>query len=196
MTLRERFEQLEPREQRLLGVLVLVFAVMLVLLVPILLFAMVSSRASENEHLREAIEQIHASRDRIQSREADKRRLDQRYQQVAPPLAGYLDKLANEVGMEIPESQDRAVVPHGKKFDERSTKLVLKKVGMLTLVNFMEKVENSGYPLRVSSFNLRKRGTEEDSYDVNLIVSAFDRKETKPAPAEDVAGERPPEVEE
>jgi general secretion pathway protein M len=179
MTLKERFDQLEPREQRLLGILVVVFAVMAALLVPILVFATVSSRAEDNALMREAIDRIHAEKGRLGLRDAERRDLERRYATPAPPLAGYLDKAANEVGIDIPESQDRAMIPHGKKFEERSTKLVLKKVGMLSLVNYLEKVENSGYPVRVSALNVRKRAGEDDSFDVNLTISAFDRKETK-----------------
>ncbi|HEV8247063.1 MAG TPA: hypothetical protein VGP93_14900, partial [Polyangiaceae bacterium] len=93
----------------------------------------------------------------------------------------FLAKLAGEAGLEIPESQDRQSVPHGKKFEERSTKITLRKVGMYKLVKFMEKIEQSGHPVRISALNIRKRGTEPDSYDVDMVVSAFDRKEIKEA---------------
>jgi hypothetical protein len=46
--------------------------------------------------------------------------LTQRYKKPAPQLQAFLAKLATEAGVEIPESQDRQSVPHGKKFDERS----------------------------------------------------------------------------
>jgi hypothetical protein len=37
--------------------------------------------------------------------------------------------------------------------------------------------------VRISQFDVRKRGSEPDSYDVDLVVSAFDRKaEPKTAP--------------
>jgi general secretion pathway protein M len=179
MSLRERFEQLEPREQRLLGALVAVLVVMVILLIPALVAATVSSRTDDNDALRHVIERIHDARERIGRREIEKARMEQKYSKTAPPLAGYLDKLAGEVGIEIPESQDRAVLAHGKKFEERSTKLTLKKVGMLSLIRFLEKVENAGYPLRVSNLSIRKRGAEEDSFDVSVVVSAFDRKEVK-----------------
>ena len=68
------------------------------------------------------------------------------------------------------------MVPDGKRYEERSTKIVLRKVGMLSLVTFMEKLETSGHPVTISRLNIRKRGTEPDSYDVEMIVSAFDRK--------------------
>ena len=183
--IRERVEQLEPREQKLLAILVGVFAVMVVLLIPVLVTALVASREEENEQLRAAIDGIVAAREEIQAQEVERKQVIERYSRQAPPLAGYLAQLAQALSIEIPESQDRAPVPHGKRYEERSTKIVLRKVGMKNLATFLEKIETSGYPVRVSAFNLRKRATEPDSWDVTMNVSAFDRKEAPKKAAEE-----------
>jgi general secretion pathway protein M len=52
----------------------------------------------------------------------------------------------------------------------------LRKVGLIKLTKFLEKIVRSGHPVRLSQFDIRKRGSEPDSYDVDLVVSAFDRK--------------------
>jgi general secretion pathway protein M len=179
MNLRERFEQLDAREQRLLTILGGVLAVMLILLVPLLLSAMISSKRTSNEELHAAIQSIYDARDVIAAREAERRQMRDRYARPAPPLAAFIDKIASDLGIEIPESQDMPPAPHGKKFEERSTKLTLQKIGMLNLATFMERVENGGYPVRLTQLSIRKRATETDSYDVNLVISAFDRKEQK-----------------
>jgi hypothetical protein len=63
---------------------------------------------------------------------------------------------------------------------------------MKNLSLLLEGIETSGFPVRVSGIDLRKRATEQDSWDVSLVVSAYDRKElekTKAAPsAEPTAG--------
>ena len=69
---------------------------------------------------------------------------DARDARKAPQLAGFLAQMADQSGIDIPESQDRPTVPHGKKFDERSTQIRLRQVGMLKLATFMEKIEQSG----------------------------------------------------
>jgi general secretion pathway protein M len=176
MNLSERIERLEPRERQLLAILSGVLAVFLLLLVPVGVAALIGSKRSDVEALRDAIEQIQASRDELKTIEKKRAQVIERYAKPAPPLAGLLEKLASQSQLAIPESQDRAVVPHGKRYEERSTKITLRKVGMLNLVNFMERVEQSGYPVTISKLNIRKRGTEPDSYDVEMIVSAFDRK--------------------
>jgi general secretion pathway protein M len=176
MSLRERIERLEPRERQLLAILSGVLAVFLLLLVPLGVAALLGSKRSDVQELRDAIDQIQASRDEIAKRERERAQVIERYSKPAPPLAGMLEKLATESKLEIPESQDRAPVPHGKRYEERSTKIVLRKVGMLNLAKFLERIEQSGHPVAIARLNIRKRGTEPDSYDVDMVVSAFDRK--------------------
>jgi len=176
MSLADRLRGLEERERRLLGILVAMVVGALVLLPPAALYALVHSRKSEVDEIREAIQAIEDERDTVERAKAGKGAIEQRYASPAPPLAAFLARIASEAGVEIPESQDRQAVPHGKRFDERSTKITLRKVGLLKLVKFLEKIEHSGHPVRISQFDIRKRGSEPDSYDVDLVVSAFDRK--------------------
>src|SRR5688500_18447165 len=164
-------------------------------MVPVGVTALVSSRSSENEELKQAVAAIQENRELVRKHNEEREIVLARYAQAAPPLAGFLDKLAKDSGLEIPESQDRAPVPHGKKFEERSTKIMLRKVGMLNLVKFMERIEQSGHPVMISRLNVRKRGTEQDAYDVEMIVSAYVRnaeaKETKPGESGDDSSEAP-----
>ena len=183
MSLRERLQGLEERERRLLGIALIVAVAGLVLAPPVALYAILHSRRSEVESVRAAIVAIEEQADVIELAKAQKGALEQRYKKPAPQLQAFLAKLASDVGVEIPESQDRQLVPRGKRFDERSTKITLRKVGMLKLVKFLEKIEQSGHPVKISQLDIRKRSEAPDAYDVDMIVSAFDRKalpEAKP----------------
>ena len=176
MTLRERVERLEDRERRLLFVMLAIVAAGVVMLPPLAVSAMVHSRKSDVEAVQAALSAIADEKEVLDRVRAEKSAITMRYARPAPPLAAFLSRLASESSVEILESQDRQAVPHGKKFEERTTKITLRKVGMLNLVKFLERIEQAGHPLRISQFNLRKRGTEPDSYDVDMVVSAFDRK--------------------
>jgi general secretion pathway protein M len=176
MSLQERLRGLEDRERRLLGILVAMVLGAIVLMPPVALYAIVHSRKSEVDEIREAIQAIENERETVEQAKAGKGALEQRYASPAPALAAFLARLASESGVEIPESQDRQAVPHGKRFEERSTKITLRKVGLIKLTKFLEKIVRSGHPVRLSQFDIRKRGSEPDSYDVDLVVSAFDRK--------------------
>jgi hypothetical protein len=200
VSLEERIEKLEPRERTLLGILVGIVVVFVVLLLPIMLGMMLAGQRAHNRELRHAIDAIHEGRPTLARREAVKAEVLARYQKKAPALAGFLEKEAKKQDLEIPESQPRSPVPHGKEFEERSERFTLRKVDLLSLVKFMEGISQSGYPVTISELNLRKRSA--DSYDVSIVVSAFDRQVTeKPEPdvgesGEEGESEEPPDEEE
>jgi general secretion pathway protein M len=183
MNLRDRLAQLDDRERKLLGVLLAVFGAGVLLALPLTIAAIVHSKKSDNEAVREAIDAIYDNRDAIEKAKAAKNSVLERYARPAPPLAAFLANLAGQVGVEIPESQDRQSVPHGKRYSEHLTKIVLRKVGMLKLAKFMEKIEQSGHPVSISQLNIRKRGSEPDSLDVEMLVSAYERKAQEPKAA-------------
>lgn len=175
MNISDRFARLVPRDQRVLNIALLVVGALVIVVIPIVLTVMVHSRRSDNEALADAANNITDSLDQIEKAKLEKAVTVGRYSSPAPPLAAFLAGLASEVGIEIPESQDRQAVPHGKRYTERSTKMSLHKVGMLKLAKFVERIEQSGNPIRISSLNIRKRGPEPDMYDIDMTVSAFDR---------------------
>jgi hypothetical protein len=189
VSLADRIARLGPREQRLLNGALLAVGVIVVLLLPIVLTAVVHGKRNENQALRDAADSISDSLDQIQRAQAERAATLERYSKPAPPLAPFLASLATDTGVEIPESQDRQGIPHGKKYTERSTKFSLHKVGLLKIVKFLERIEQSGNPITVSSLNIRKRLEPPDQYDVEVIVSAFDRSNApdKPKQAADAA---------
>ncbi|APR82073.1 Hypothetical protein A7982_07422 [Minicystis rosea] len=183
MTLRERFDKLEPRERRLLAILGSILGVFIVLLAPIGIYTMLSSKRSESRDLREVIEQVYGARSQIAERKAKKDALVARYAKTAPPLPGFIEESAKENGLSAAESQDRPETPHGKRYSERVTVVKMHKAGMLAVAKTLEKIEQSGYPVAVTRLNIKPRAGEPDSYEVELGVSAFDRKPDAPAPA-------------
>ncbi|HEY3234356.1 MAG TPA: hypothetical protein VGJ84_06550 [Polyangiaceae bacterium] len=178
--LKQRYDQLDDRERRLLTIFASIFGAFVVLAVPVGLAAWVGSKRSGNQQLRSAITAIGDNREIIQKARLRHQALLTRYESPAPPLAGYLESAAKKSGIKEKETQDRDAIPAGKKYQERTTKIVLRKVGMLSLVNFMQDVEQSPYPVRFTRLNLRKRGADPDSFDVELLVSAYDRKVVEP----------------
>ncbi|MBI5531483.1 MAG: type II secretion system protein M [Deltaproteobacteria bacterium] len=173
--LREWFEGLGERERRLVVIFGAVIAAFVLLLVPYLSSMALDSRREEIKELRAAIAAVQGSRDKVADRHVKRDAIAARYANKAPPLAGFIESAAKAANIAIPESQDLSEVPHGKRFVERSTQVRLRKVGMLSLVRMLEKIEGSGYPVVVSKLHIRRRGGETDSYDVELNVSSFDQ---------------------
>ncbi len=181
--LRDWWDGLAERERRLLVVFVALLGAFLILLVPYLTSLTLSGIRQQNDELRAAISLVRSSRGKLEDIKARKDAIAARYANPAPPLAGFIENAARQSNIEIPESQDRADQPHGKKFVERSTVVRMRKVGMLALVRTLERIEGAGYPIVISRLNIRARGREPDSYDVELGVSAYDSTKTGPGAA-------------
>lgn len=169
------------RERRLLGVIGFVAAIVLVLAVPFGLEAMVRADSSENDELRQALADVQDARSRVRERQAKKDAIALRYARKAPSLAGYLEQEARQQKLEVTDSTPLPDVPHGKRYVEHGTNIHLRKTGMLPLARFLESIERSGYPVAVTRLSIRKRSGENDSYDVEIGVSSYDRSEAPPA---------------
>ncbi|MGC4063550.1 MAG: hypothetical protein QM784_02655 [Polyangiaceae bacterium] len=196
MSLAKTFERLDTREQRLLRVFSICIGVGVFSFVLFGRELLLGSSRDQDEAFRNAIAEITSSQSALAKAEQRRQTVAQRYARPAPPLAAFVDGLAKESGIEIPETQDRPVVPHGKRYEERSLRLQLRKASLGNLARFLEKIEQAGHPVVLSKLNIRKRISEPDSYDVELIVSAYDRKEPAKSDSEkseSSAGEQPSE---
>ena len=180
----ERFG-LNPREQRLAQIFAVVLGAFLVLGLPIGLEAYVAAKRSDNNALRDALDQVQSSRASMREHQAKRDAVTARYARKAPELAGYLEQMARKQKLEVTDSVDRPPLPIGKQYTERSTVIHLKKAGMLSISKFMEAIEQSGSPVAITRLNIRKRTGEPDSYDVELGVSAYDRVEKAKAATKD-----------
>jgi general secretion pathway protein M len=169
--------QMNARERRLVAVLGVVGGVILLLAVPFGLEAIIHSARSDDDELRQALADVQDARVRVRERQAKKDAIAARYARKAPALAGYLEQTARQEKLEVTESTPLPDVPHGKRYVEHGSNIRLKKTGMLALARFLEDIEKSGFPLSVSRLNVRKRTGENDSYDVEASVSAYDRAE-------------------
>jgi len=191
MSLAQRFQGLGERERKLLVAFLSIFCLLCAVLIPLWVRMSVSDQAEENEVLTEAINDLSAERLTIAKRKQVLAQLDSRYRKTAPALAGFLANIAERFDLDIPETQDRSIVPHGKVFKERQTRISLKKVGMRKLSDFMEGVVSAGYPVAITRLDIKKRGTNPDEFDAEMDISAFDREESKPKPKPAKKAEKP-----
>ena len=173
--------QMNDRERRLLSIIGFVAGVVVILAIPFGLEAVVHSRASDNDELRQALSDVQEARGRVRERQAKQDAVTSRYARRAPALAGYLEQEARQQKLEVTDSTPLPDVPHGKRYVEHATDVHLKKTGMLALAKFFESIEKSGYPVAVTRLNIRKRNGENDAYDIETAVSSYDRNEVAPA---------------
>ncbi len=175
---REWFDKLAPRERRLMGMLVIAVTLFVLFLIPLGVSLALGSRRDAAQSLRAAIHTVKNAREDVQKRQAKREAIVARYANRAPALAGVMEKAARDNKLDLLETADRPEVPHGKRYNERTTVGRLRKTTMLQLAKMLEQIEQLRMPIYVSRLNIRRRGGEHDSYDVELGVSAFDRSET------------------
>jgi general secretion pathway protein M len=178
-----RILEMNARERRLLTVLAFAGAVVLLLAVPFGLEALVRSSMADDDELRQALADVQDARGSVRERQAKKDALAARYARKAPTLAGFLEQTARQQKLEVTDSTPLPDVPHSKRYTEHGTDIHLKKTGMLALSRFLEGIEKSGFPIAVTRLSIRKRSGENDSYDVEVGVSSFDRAEPAATPA-------------
>jgi hypothetical protein len=191
MSIQDRLASLEPRERRLVGVLMVVFAVLLALCIPLGVSALLSDETEAHAQLTEAIERLELEGDAIREQQEVQDALKKRYETPAPALAGFLSKAASASTLAIPESKPESPIGHGKRYEERPTAISFRKVGLLALVKFMERVSGGTEPIGITKLNVRKRGPDADSYDVQMTVSAYHRLAPKDGKADKAPEEAP-----
>lgn len=169
------FSELAPRERRLVGLFGVLFVLGLLFLVPYFVDASLRDSHAANAELKDAVMRVSAGRAAVKNRQAKRDAITAKYAKRAPKLGGYLEQIGKDEEIDLPEMQDKPEVPIGKKYVERATQLRLRKVGGYPFLKFLEKIEQSGYPLSISRLNVRKRSGEHDLYDIELGVSAYDR---------------------
>jgi general secretion pathway protein M len=182
------FSELSPRERRLAGGFGFMFVATLLFLVPFGVDAMLRTRRDQNRELRDAVHSVQAARGRVAARRARRDEIASRYAKKAPKLAGFLEQLAKDQKIDIPEAQDKPELPIGKRYVERGTTVRLRRVNGFPLMKLLERIEQSGYPVAISRLSLRKRSGEKDSYDIELGVSAYDRSDAPATAAPSPSG--------
>lgn len=179
MSFADRLAQLDARERRLLGILGATCLGLALVAGPVAVNMIANGKRDDNQRLRDAITQIQSSRTGLRKQDDVRRVVETKYATPAPALAPMLEEIAKKHEVEIPETQDRPSVLHGKHYEERQTKITLRKVPIRKLVLFLEGVVQAKPTISLSRLEIKRRGTETDAYDVEVIVSAFDRKDDK-----------------
>jgi general secretion pathway protein M len=174
VTLSERIAKLEPRERTLLLGLAALFGALLFLGLPYYLVKSVSDRRAQNQEIRDYIDKVQESRAKIEEKRAEHDALVARYDRTVP--ANFVDEAAKSNDVEIAETSKKPDVPHGKKFVEHVQVLHMHKAGLLGLSKMFEHIETAGYPIALTRLDVKPRAGENDSYDVELGISTYERK--------------------
>lgn len=185
MTIAARLNKLDERERKLLTALGVVAGALLVLVAPIAVLMSLSAKKAANDEVQSVLTAIDDARSTIDERKARREAVLAKYADTTPALAGFIEQAAKAHELSAADTQDKPETPHGKHYNERHTVVKMHKLGMRAFVEMLQQIESSGHPVAVTRLNIKPRPSEPDQYEIELGVSAYDRKndkgEVKPA---------------
>ncbi|RLB61226.1 MAG: hypothetical protein DRI90_11855 [Deltaproteobacteria bacterium] len=175
MSLRSKLETMSPREQKLLAALGMVVVAFIFLGTPAYVYSELWSAREHNADIRKLLGRMDKASELLAKRKRERQARALLYSKPAPALASFIESMAQSYGLQVPESTDRADIA-AKGFTERVTVIKMRKVNLLPLVKMLEKIERSGHPVAITMLSIKARATVPDEYDVQLGVSAYDKK--------------------
>ena len=171
---RDRFERLSQSERTLVLTAAGMFVVLVSLLGGFFITERLSTLEERNAAMRQALRDLESHRDAYLRAKSKSVQLESRLNRPPIKLQGYLEQAAKEVGVEIPEQNERPPTPVGKRFTERTVELRLRKVKLDQLANFLKRVETGPNLVQVTQLSVRTRDDKHQELDVEMTVSTWE----------------------
>ena len=183
--LRERWERMSPRERTLVSAAGATFALMIVIISGFVITDGLATLEERNSDARQALHDLDTQRDNYLRAKAKASQLEARVGHTPVQLQGFLEQVAKESGVEIPESNERAAAPAGKQYMEHSVEIRLKQVTLPTLTKFLKGIENGPNLVVVTALSVHTRDDKHEDLEVEMTVSTYEKAaEKKDKPGE------------
>ncbi len=173
--LSERWERLSPRERTLLTALGATFIVMLTLILGFVVTDRISTVEGENADARQALLDLETQREPYLRAKAKASAMEARMGKTPVQLQGFLEQVAKDSGVEIPESNELTPQPAGKQFMERSVTIRLKQVTLDSLAKFLKGEEGGQNLVVVTALDVRTRDDKHENLEVEMTVTTYER---------------------
>lgn len=187
--LRERWERLSPRERTLVSAMGATFIAMATIISGFLITDGLATVEEHNSDARQALHDLETQRESYLRAKAKASQLETRLGKTPVALQGFLEQVAKEVGVEIPEANEEAPQV-GKQFTTRSVQLRLKQVTLENLTRFLRGIETGPNLVVVSAVNVRTRDDKHVELEVELTVTTYEHNAEKKEKDKDKAGKK------
>jgi len=180
--LQDRWEHMTPRERRLMALLGVAFVVCVFAFVGMMIQGGLDDIEAENELRRDALAAL-AKHRREQLRPKDGPQVEIRKEAVDLPT--YLDGIAREVGIEIPNYNPQPTDARGA-FNVISTNIDVRDVTVDELSSFLEKVETRDRTVVITSLSIERSFRKEDELRrAAMTVTTYERAKKKQGEGKD-----------
>ena len=176
--LRDRWERLSPRERTLVTAMGVTFVAMTTLVTGFLISDGLSSVEEKNAELRQALHDLETQREPYLKAKAKASQLETRLGRTPVQLQGFLEQVAKDTGVQIPESNEEQPVV-GKQFTERSVNLNLKRVPLESLARFLRGIETGPNLVVVTALRVATRDDKHQELDADITVTTYERNAEK-----------------
>ncbi|MEM6960311.1 MAG: type II secretion system protein GspM [Myxococcota bacterium] len=171
-SMRSAYENLNDREQKLVGLLGAVALALLVMLPVLLVLRSMGQLEEENRQLASVLRDLDRSRTHLEAQQARAEASKQRYAQSAPALRQLVATLGEEVGLQVRETTPQPERVSGG-FKRRHLRVSLPRVGLRPSIELMAHIDNSAYPVALKRIQI-EHFRSGDSYNMQLDVISYE----------------------
>lgn len=170
--LRDRWEGLAPREQRLVAALGITFVVVIFTLLWRGIGGGLTGLEQRNDEIREALSALDAYRVGQAEQTGDERKVEIPDEPVR--LQSYLEGIATEIGITIPGFNPQTPVTRDG-FMESSTRIEVRGMTIGELTDFLERVETRSEHVVIKSLDIKRNFRDQEQLDADMIVTTFSK---------------------
>ena len=176
-SLRERWEQITPREQKLVMALGATAVAVALAVIGLNINNGLTALEKKNARTRKALSMLRDARASDAQRTSDAPRV--KIPDSPTELESYLEDIGKEVGVTIPGYSPRPKSTKGK-FTEVSTRIEVRGINILELTSLLEQIESKSKVVVVTNLHIKRHFREQDQLDADMVVSTY-YQESQPA---------------
>lgn len=168
--LRDRWEQVSPREQRLILALGITFVVVVLFVLGRGITGGLDALNEKNQKARATLRVLHDYRQNMGSSAGETQEVKLPDEPVK--LQSYLEGIAGEVGITIPGFNPQADATKEGVLTA-STRFQIRGISLQQLTDFLEKVESKSPHVVVQSLDIKRDFRDKQKLDVDLHVTTY-----------------------
>jgi type II secretory pathway component PulM len=168
--LRDRWEQVSPREQRLILALGITFVVVVLFILGRGITGGLDALDEKNQKARATLRVLHDYRQNLSSGAAEAKEVKLPDEPVK--LQSYLEGIAGEVGITIPGFNPQADAAK-EGVVTSSTRFQIRGISLQQLTDFLEKVETQSPHVVVQSLDIKRDFRDKQKLDIDVHVTTY-----------------------
>ncbi|MCP4677877.1 MAG: hypothetical protein GY854_20635 [Deltaproteobacteria bacterium] len=174
---------LSERERRLVIAMGLLFVVFIIFLVVFFVQSGINDLEEKTNNYTKSLKLIAEKEPAYLKKRQEARERENRGASKKPvPLRTLIDKIGKQLDVVVPDMKELPDQRHASLWHEHAMELSMREIGLASLTKFMEEVERNRrkFPIAITKLEVRKRKRTQDSYDVKMVITTYERVAEQP----------------